>query len=388
MTAARSLRRRHRAVASLLFVVLGAHVGAWSVQIAALAVALRLDAGPLGVALSAGAAGGILTLLLGGRIADRLGRRAVLLVGLLGAGTAFALLALAHDLGTTVLVVLLYGLTVSFVDLGANLVGTDYERAHDAVALTGLQAGFSAGAVAGALGATLALAAGIDYRIVFLGMAGLFAVSAVVVIGASLPPRETATGPARPRGASVLRVSGVLLAAVVVTVCFFGDGALEGFLAVFLRRGVGAGVLLAGLGVAGFHSASFAGRVLADRVLQRVAVGRVIAVAGVLAVAGIMTALTASVPAVAIAGLLLTGFAIAPVVPSGLSLAARSAPDRPGQAVAAVTAVGYSSFLLSPLAVGALATATDLRVGLGVVVVTSVGIAICGLRWPAPRRAG
>jgi hypothetical protein len=100
--------------------------------------------------------------------------------------------------------------------------------------------------------------------------------------------------------------------------------------------------------------------------------------------------------ATAIAGLLVTGFAISPIALNGLSVAARSAPDRAGQAVAAVTAVGYSSFLLIPLAVGALATPTDLRIGLGVVVATSLVVAGPGLRWPraaavmvpaAPRRA-
>jgi MFS family permease len=381
-------RRRHRAIASLLFVVLGLHVGAWSVQIAALAVGLDLDPGPLGIALSAGAAGGIVTLVLGGRIADRAGRKPVLLVGLVGTGLAFALLGAVQDLGQTVAVVLLYGLAVSFVDLGANLVGTDYEHAHDAVALTGLQAGFSAGAVVGALGATFALAGGADYRVVYGGMAALFALAAALVALAALPPRSREGRRADGgRSVPVLRIAGVLFAAVVVTTCFFGDGALEGFLALFLRRAVGAGVLLSGLGVASFHAASFAGRVLADRVLQRAPAGRVISVAGVLAAIGITTAITAPGPGLAIAGLLVTGFAIAPIVPSGLSLAARSAPERPGQAVAAVTAVGYSSFLLSPLAVGALASAADLRVGLGVVVVTSLALAAYGLRWPTRRTA-
>ena len=379
-----SARRGHRSIAAALFVVLGLHVGAWSVQIAALAVGLRLQPGPLGIALSSGAAGGIVTLLLGGRIADRVGRKPLLLVGFLGTGLAFALLAAVHDLGQTVLVVLLYGLAVSFVDLGANLVGTDYERAHHAVALTGLQAGFSAGAVIGALGATVALAGGVDFRIVYLGMAALFVLAAALVAVAALPPRGSEEAPAsEQRRIPVLRVAGVLFAAVVVTTCFFGDGALEGFLALFLRQAVGAGVLLSGLGVASFHAASFVGRVLADRLLQRAPAGRVISVAGLLAAVGITVAIAAPSPGVAIAGLLVTGFAIAPVVPSGLSLAARSAPDRPGRAVAAVTAVGYSSFLLAPLAVGGLASATDLRVGLGVVVVTSLALAAYGLRWPA-----
>lgn len=377
-----ALRRRHRLVAALLFVVLGAHVGAWSVQLAALAIALRLQPGPLGVAVSAGAAGGILTLLVGGRIADRVPRRAVLLTGLLGAGTAFALLSTTHELTSTVAVVLLYGLAISGVDLGSNLVGTDFEHAHDAVALTGLQSGFSAGAVLGAFGATAALAAGVDYRVVYLGMAALFGGAAIMVGVAQLPPREQTAAHECAGGGPLLRVSGVLLAAVVVTVCFFGDGALEGFLAVFLRRDVDTGVLIAGLGVAGFHVASFAGRLLADRVLQRVATGRVISAAGVLAAVGILTALGSQAAWLSLTGLLVTGFAISPIVPSGLSLAARSAPDRPGRAVATVTAVGSSSFLVSPLVVGGIANATDLRVGLAVVALTSIVIAVLGTRWP------
>jgi len=248
---------------------------------------------------------------------------------------------------------------------------------------SGIAVALWTGASAGALGATVALAVGLDFRLVYLAMAALFLVAAVVVVLAELPPRSREGSAEGQRAVPVLQIAGVLFATAVVTTCFFGDGALEGFLALFLRRAVGAGVLLSGLGVAGFHAASFGGRLLADRVLQRAPAGRVIAVAGLLAAVGTTTAVLAPSPGVALLGILVTGFAIAPVIPSALSLAARSAPDQRGRAVATVTAVGYSSFLISPLAVGALASATDLRVGLGIVIVTSLGLTVLGLRWPA-----
>jgi hypothetical protein len=55
---------------------------------------------------------------------------------------------------------MLYGLTISFVDLGANTVGSAYEQAHATMAMTGLHAWFSAGALVGAIGSAAALHAG------------------------------------------------------------------------------------------------------------------------------------------------------------------------------------------------------------------------------------
>jgi MFS family permease len=381
-------RRRHLVLSTSLFLVLGFHVGVWAVQVGSLSAALRLDPGELGVALSGAAAGGILTLFLGGRIADRFGRRAVLLIGFGVTGLAFAGLALARTFPEVVAAVVVYGLAVSFVDLGANTVGADFEDAYATQALTGLQAGFSLGALLGALSSALLLAAGVDYRLVYLALGLVFAVTALVCARVDLPARrpvEETRSEGRPLPSRRF-APGVLFAAVLLLVCFFGDGALEGFLAVFLRQAQGSGVLLSGVGIAGFHLASFLGRTISSRVLGRLPPHVVIIGSGVVAALGMTAALLAPVAWVSIAGMLVVGSAISPVVPAALSLAARSAPERAGRAVAFTTAVGYTSFLVSPLAVGAVATATDLRVGLGVVVLTALAIALLGTRWPQADR--
>ena len=107
--------------------------------------------------------------------------------------------------------------------------------------------------------------------------------------------------------------------------------------------------------------------------------------AGLLAATGLLTAVMAPDATGAIGGLLLVGFGIAPVVPTTLSLAGRSAPGRSGQAVATTTAAGYGSFILSPLTIGLLAQATSLRLALGLLVLTSLAIAGLATRWPGSR---
>ncbi len=105
--------------------------------------------------------------------------------------------------------------------------------------------------------------------------------------------------------------------------------------------------------------------------------------AGLLASAGIGLAVSSTHVGVVIAGLLLFGLAVAPIVPSALSLAGRSAPPaRSGQAVAVTTAAGYSAFIVSPVLVGSLADVTGLRSALSLLVLTTLTVAALGLRWP------
>jgi fucose permease len=297
-------------------------------------------------------------------------------------------MALAGRFATLIPAVLLYGLSVSFVDLGANTVGSAYEQAYAVTAMTGLHAWFSGGALAGALGSAVALSAGVSYREVYLGLAVVMATGLLVALFGPMPAAPAGPGPdrrlVRPR---VWRIPAVLFAIALISVTFFGDGALESFLSSYLQRTLAGGVLLSGIGVGSYHFASLLGRLTATAALRRFGERRVVTAGGLLAAVGLLTAVMAPDATGAIGGLLLVGFAIAPVVPTTLSLAGRSAPGRSGQAVATTTAAGYGSFILSPLTIGLIAQATSLRLALGLLVLTSLGIAGLATRWPgsAPR---
>jgi MFS family permease len=388
-------RRAYYLFAASLFGILGFHVGVWAVQLAPLSAGLGLDPAALGIAVTAAAAAGLITLFAGGALADRVGRRPVLVIGFAGTGTAFVLLALVGSFATLVPAVMLYGLAVSFVDLGANTVGSAYEQAHATTAMTGLHAWFSAGAVTGAIGSAAALRAGISYRGVYLALAAVMAAGLLAALLAAIPappvpalPAGTTPGrqPPRPADPRVWRIPAVLFAIALISVTFFGDGALESFLSIYPRTTLAGGVLLSGIGIGSYHFASLLGRLTATAALRRFGERRVVLAAGLLAATGLLTTVTAPAAAGAIGGLLLVGFAIAPVVPSTLSLAGRSAPGRSGQAVATTTAAGYSAFIVSPLTIGLLAQATSLRLALALLIPTSLAIAGLATRWPALMR--
>ena len=378
-------RRAHYLFAAGLFGILGFHVGVGAVQLASLSAGLGLDPAALGATITVAATADLVTLFASGALADRVGRRPVLVIGFAGTGTAFVLLALAGSFAALMAAVLLYGLAISFVDLGANTVGSAYEQAYPVTAMTGLHAWFSAGALSGAIGSAAALRAGISYRGVYLALAAVMAAGLLAALIAAIPAPPVAPGTSpgrRPPRPGVWRIPAVLFAMALISVTFFGDGALESFLSTYLQTTLAGGVLLSGFGIGSYHFASLLGRLTATAALRRFEERRVVQAAGLLAAAGLSTAVTATAAAAAIGGLLLVGFAIAPVAPTTLSLGGRSAPGRSGQAVATTTAAGYGAFILSPLTIGLLAQATSLRLALAALVLTSLAIASLATRWP------
>ena len=388
-----SHRRAHARIAAGLFAGLGVQVGAWAVLIPELVASRDLTPAELGAALAVMAATSIGALAAAGPLADRIGRRPLAVAGAAGFAAAFALLAAVEAPLALWPTMALYGVASGCLDLAANAVGSDYERAHGVRAMVRLHAGFSAAAAAGAL---LAGAVGPD---AYWIAAALYVALAAATIVAPLPPHEeaepfvgaphetavaaahespgvaavTANDSTAGGRLAVLRIPGVAVAVGLVTLCFFGDGAIEGYAALFLRDALGSGALLTGVALAAFHGASMAGRLVFSRATDD---RKVLTIAGLLASAAMAVVVAAGAPGLAAAGLLVVGFALAPIVPTALSLAGRSAPGRSATAVSVVTTVGYSAFVLGPPLVGLLASATSLRAALIPVVASTASIAL------------
>ena len=174
----------------------------------------------------------------------------------------------------------------------------------------------------------------------------------------------------------------MLFATALISVTFFGDGALESFLSTYLRTTLAGGVLLSGFGIGSYHFASLLGRLTATAALRRFGERRVVWPRGCSRPPGYSPPSPRRPRPQPSAGCSWSDSPSPRSSPPRCRWPGHSAPGRSGQAVATTTAAGYGAFILSPLSIGLLAQATSLRLALALLILTSLAIAGLATRWP------
>jgi fucose permease len=137
--------------------------------------------------------------------------------------------------------------------------------------------------------------------------------------------------------------------------------------------------------MAGYFGGVLAGRLLGSRLARRQDPARLLALALAVTAAGFAILWPTTVPAQALAGLVLIGIGIGNLFPMGMSVTVALAPERAALASGRAVAVTSLAGLLAPLVVGPLADATSLKAALGIVPVL-VALAAVGLTFVARAR--
>jgi MFS family permease len=384
------------AVGAGAFVGMGLQVGVWSVLIADLAGALRLSPGTLGAALIVQIVAMIVSVVVGGQVVDRIGRRPVAILGFALGGVAFLLFARVDTVTGLVAVLLIFGAGGSLIDISANAIGADIERQYHTQVMNWLHAGYSIGLALGAGLAVLGIMSGWQYRSVFVALALILGVFAVALVRLPMPRRihrgEAPTalasqidGGDRRHAWQVIAAPAVLLLTCVVFAAYLIESTFNSFLSLYLRSVFSSGAALAGAGVLAVAIAGIAGRLIGGSAVRQVGSRHTFLLAAALVLVGLAAAVATGSALVTLIGLLLVAFALAPVVPTALSEVARAMPSHAGRAVGTVGAVGYVAIAAGPALTGALADQTSLRFAIGALMLAAAAIAVAGSITIPPR---
>ena len=364
------------------FTPLGFMFGVWQVALPDLAGALDLTPGPLGAALSIGFVVSLPAMLIGGRLADRVGARNVGVAA--GSLLALAFIGFSRVDAYWVLVGLLMVLLAAsgVYDVAINAAAIDLEQRSQRRVLPVLHAAFSGGGAAGAVAAGALVSFGIGFRLLYVGTSAL--IVAVMIAWLLRPSPRSAHRTEPRRNPNLYRNALLLVLAAAAGLSFLSEGAMESWSAIYVRSSLDLPALLGAAGVATFHGAMLCGRLATAGVAGRFGRIPTLGAAGLLAAAGTALALGTELPPLILAGFLLVGLALAGVAPIAFSLAGDAAPRRAGAASAVITTIGYGGFVLGPGLVGGLAEASSLRLALGLIAVA--GLSISGLTIALRRR--
>lgn len=365
--------RRARYAVAAVFAVHGAVTGSFATRVPWIQDHASLSTGQLGLALAFTAFGASCSMPLAGRISHTFGSRNALR-GLIALWTASLILpALAPNLYTLCLAMFVYGASAGMADVAMNALGVEVERLLDKSIMSGLHGMWSAGALLGSAGGTLAAHLGSDARLHFalaavtLTLLGVLACRWVL----DLQPAEDEEPPPR----FALPPRSALLIGAVGFCAVFAEGASLDWSAVYLRDRLEASAGLAAATTTGFMLTMAVARIAGDAVVDRFGAVRTVRLGGVLAAVGGLLVVVAGHPAVAMGGFALMGLGIAVVVPLCFAAAGHSGPN-PSQAIAGVATITYTSGLIAPSLIGGVAQATSLMVSFCVVSALSGGLAV------------
>ncbi|MGN9793795.1 MFS transporter [Streptomyces sp. OZ13] len=366
------LRRARFAVAAV-FCVHGAVTGSFATRIPWIQDHAGVSAGQLGLALAFPALGASVAMPLAGAVTHRFGARTALR-GLLALWTlSLVLPAFAPNLLTLCAALFVYGATAGMSDVAMNALGVEVENRLDRSIMSGLHGMWSAGALIGSAGGTLAAHLGSDARLHHTLAALTLTVLGLIACQGVLDLRSSADEEPPPRFA--LPPKSALIIGAIGFCAVFAEGASLDWSAVYLRDVLDTSPGLAAASTTAFALTMAVARLAGDRIVDRFGPVRTVRVGGVLATIGGLLVVLAPHPAVAMCGFALIGFGVAVVVPLAFAAAGRSGPN-PSQAIAGVATITYTSGLIAPSAIGAVADATSLVVSFGLVTALALGLVL------------
>lgn len=351
---------------------------------------LGLSNSAYGAAVAAFSVGALAAGLTAGALIRRFRSSRVAVVGTVGIG-AFVLSA-GLATGPVVLGLALFaaGACDAVTDVAQNAHGLRVQRGYGRSIINSLHAVWAAGAILGGLMGAAAIALGIS-RGVHLGASAALCTLVVLIAYRYLLPGvdhdDDQHTRAFERGSAGPAVYATLLALVLIAVAGATvEDAGSSWATLYLRDSLGAPGALAATGYVAGVSFLFIGRVIGDRLVDRLGERMVALGGGVLTAVGMGLALAfPSVPGT-IAGFAAAGLGVATLVPSAMHAADQLPGLRPGTGLTILTWLMRIGFFGAPLVVGVIADATSLRVGLLAVPVAGLAVvALSGALSARPR---
>ena len=373
IAAARQASWAERGSAFVIFFVMGIAVGTWAAALPALKSKLELSDTGLSGALFAVAIGSILSTVVTGVVAARIGTGRLTMLGASALMMTLLLPPLAGSLAGFVAAAASIGLAIGVLDVSVNGHASHIEQRWGVPIMSSFHGAFSLGGLAGSATGGLIAAGGWGAEAqmwVPTGVATVLTISALPGLG---------HGPERPSGGHglVWPERAMLGLCAIVLFCFVVEGAMADWSAVYLSQVAGASLAAAAGGYAAFSVAMASMRLAGDWVVEALGPRLIVGGGGALVMLGLALAVAVPTPLPATIGFALVGIGAANIIPVVFSAAARAGSTATA-GVAVVATVGYAGFLSGPPLIGTVAAFAGLRTGLFCLVVAALLMTVIG----------
>ena len=362
---------RARVATSVMFFVNGMVLAIWATNIPGMKQALALTDSELGFALSAFAAGTMLTMYSAGVLVTRLGSRKTLLMGGLLVALSLPLCAMAESAVALAATIFLLGVTNSILDVSMNTHGAVIEAQKGRPLMSSFHAVFSIGGLAGASTVATLLSDKLGV-IQCLSIAGALMAVATLVVARSLGnlQPEVTVGQRVAVQKSFAWPNRLLLCIAGLTfLALFIERTVIDWSSLYLTDVSHSSTNIAAFAFGAFSLAMAIGRLSGDFIIRRFGINWVLTASGAVGALGLVLAMLIPQPGTSIVGFILVGIGLSNMTPLLYSQASRAYPGAPGLGLAMNGTLGYAGFLLAPPVIGFMSDSVGLKMAMIVPVI-------------------
>jgi MFS family permease len=367
---------------TLLFVVNGAVIGGFGGSLPSLREKLGLDATQIAIMLFCAGAAAILSMQIGGRLADAIGAREVslaavplLIVGMIAIG-------LAPVYPVAIIGGILIGLGNGAMDVAMNAIGVQVEAARQRPIMSFFHAFWSIGTFIGA-GAILLLAAVLGLKggaivtplSISLAAVSLLALGVLFKITPEAAVVHHTVDGVKTRIPKVAWILGVMALAFGLS-----EGTATDWSSLHVTDVAQVDPTTGAVGLAAVSAFMVAIRLLGDRLVSRFGRRAVVRFGGLCAALGYLTVTLVSSLPLLVLGWALVGLGVGMIAPQVYAMAGHIGG---GRVLAVVVTFGYAAFLIGPASVGFLVNQVGIQHAMAVPAILCAGIV--GLASTMPR---
>lgn len=370
---------RLRVILTVFFALDGFVFAGWVVRIPAIKQQTGASASALGLALLGVSAGGVITMMLTGRLCRRFGNHPVTVASAALLSLSIALPPQTHSALALGLVLLLFGAAYGGLNVAMNSAAVDLVAALRRPVMSSFHAAFSLGGMVGAgVGGLVAGRLSPASHLLGLTVVGLLVTCAAGPGLLRHPAPETARTAVRdavPRRLTSHTGRLVLVFGTIALCTSYGEGAMADWSALHLKQDLHAHPGVAAAAYSFFALAMTVGRLSGTALLERLGLTRALVGGATVAAAGLLLGALAPTVWLALAGFALAGLGLANSFP--VAVARAGALAGPG-GVATASTLGYGGMLIGPPVIGFVADWLSLPIALTTVALLAAVAALIG----------
>jgi MFS family permease len=352
-------RRNYRIAVSSLFFLSGFCFSSWASRIPSIQQKLHLSNAGLGTVLFALPIGLMVSLPLAGWLVAKYGSRIIVINAAVLYACTLPFIGFVQETWQLMIVLFIFGLGGNLLNISMNTQGVGVEAIYNRSILASFHGIWSLAGFTGAAIGTLMISQHISPYFHFLIITSA---ALLIVLCAWSYTLTTDTNRNTDQPIFAKPDKSLLNLGIIAFCCMICEGAMFDWSGVYFQKVLNARAAWIGAGYTAFMSTMAAGRFVADWLVTRFGIKRILQTSGIVIATGLSIAIIFPYIVTAIVGFILVGAGVSSVVPLVYSAAGKSKVVSPGVALAAVSTIGYLGFLIGPPVIGFIAEASSLRV--------------------------